>query len=153
MAIATGKRSPRYGFTRFSSRPAAGSTPTSRPRRRGLRSYKGPLATGLSPEQLPVCNGGPVNLSPSTIYRWVSASHDDMTDMELRQKVGYRPRKCAAGRAASRHSARNPNAAFPTLGEEALAAILGERPEETRLSTATQSAAIGRAPARATTSK
>lgn len=34
-------------------------------------------------------NGGPVDLSPSTIYRWVSAGYDGMTNMELRRKVGY----------------------------------------------------------------
>jgi hypothetical protein len=33
-------------------------------------------------------NGGPVDLSPSTIYRWVSAGYDGMTNMELRRKVG-----------------------------------------------------------------
>ena len=33
-----------------------------------------------------------LDLSPSTIYRWVSAGYDGMTNMELRRKVGYRPR-------------------------------------------------------------
>ena len=67
-------------------------------------------------------NGGPVDLSPSTIYRWVSAGYDGMTSMELRRKVGYRPRKRAAGRAAPRHSARRSHAAFLALGEDACAA-------------------------------
>lgn len=67
-------------------------------------------------------NGGPVDLSPSTIYRWVSAGYDGMTNMELRRKVGYRPRKSAAGRAATRHSARRSHAAFLALGEDACAA-------------------------------
>lgn len=67
-------------------------------------------------------NGGPVDLSPSTIYRWVSAGYDGMTNMELRRKVGYRPRKRAAGRAATRHSARRSHAAFLALGEDACAA-------------------------------
>ncbi len=67
-------------------------------------------------------NGGPVDLSPSTIYRWVSAGYDGMTNMELRRKVGYRPRKRAAGRAATRHSARRSYAAFLALGEDACAA-------------------------------
>ena len=60
--------------------------------------------------------------SPSTIYRWVSAGYDGMTNMELRRKVGYRPRKRAAGRAATRHSARRSHAAFLALGEDACAA-------------------------------
>lgn len=33
-----------------------------------------------------------MDLSPSTIYRWVAAGYDGMTNMELRRKVGYRPR-------------------------------------------------------------
>ena len=45
-----------------------------------------------------------------------------MTNMELRRKVGYRPRKRAAGRAATRHSARRSYAAFLALGEDACAA-------------------------------
>ncbi len=64
---------------------------------------KGLPAPGLSPEQLSARNGGPVDLSPSTIYRWVAAGYDGMTNMELRRKVGYRPRRRAAGRAATRH--------------------------------------------------
>ena len=67
-------------------------------------------------------NGGPVDLSPSTIYRWVAAGYDGMTNMELRRKVGYRPRKRAAGRAATRHSAHRSHAAFLALGEDACAA-------------------------------
>ena len=62
------------------------------------------------------------NLSPSTIYRWVSAGYDGMTNMELRRKVGYRPSKRDAGRAATRHSARRSHAAFLALGEDACAA-------------------------------
>lgn len=80
------------------------------------------LRRGLSPEQLSARNGGPVDLSPSTIYRLVSAGYDGMTNMELRRKVGYRPRKRAAGRAATRHSARRSYAAFLALGEDACAA-------------------------------
>ena len=71
-----------------------------------LEAIRGCLRRGLSPEQMAARNGGPVDLSPSTIYRWVSAGYDGMTNMELRRKVGYRPRKRAAGRAATRHSAR-----------------------------------------------
>ncbi|MFR7732377.1 MAG: hypothetical protein ACLU7D_02855 [Collinsella sp.] len=63
-----------------------------------------------------------MDLSPSTIYRWVAAGYDGMTNMELRRKVGYRPRKRAAGRAATRHSARRSYAAFLALGEDACAA-------------------------------
>lgn len=87
-----------------------------------LEAIRDCLRRGLSPEQMAARNGGPVDLSPSTIYRWVSAGYDGMTNMELRRKVGYRPRKRAAGRAATRHSARRSHAAFLALGEDACAA-------------------------------
>ena len=87
-----------------------------------LEAIRGCLRRGLSPVQMAARNGGPVDLSPSTIYRWVSAGYDGMTNMELRRKVGYRPRKRAAGRAATRHSARRSHAAFLALGEDACAA-------------------------------
>lgn len=79
------------------------------------------LRRGLSPEQLSARNGGPVDLSPSTIYRWVAAGYDGMTNMELRRKVGYRPRSHRAPRATS-HSARRSHASFLALGEDACAA-------------------------------
>ena len=80
-----------------------------------LEAIRDCLRRGLSPEQMAARNGGPVDLSPSTIYRWVSAGYDGMTNMELRRKVGYRPRRRAAGRAATRHSARRSYAGLATL--------------------------------------
>lgn len=80
------------------------------------------LGRGLSPEQMAARNGGPVDLSPSTIYRWVSAGYDGMTNMELRRKVGYRPRRRAPAASATRHSPRRSYAAFLGLGEDACAA-------------------------------
>ena len=49
-----------------------------------LEAIRDCLRRGLSPEQMAACNGGPVDLSPSTIYRWVAAGYDGMTNMELR---------------------------------------------------------------------
>ena len=80
------------------------------------------LGRGLSPEQLSARNGGPVDLSPSTICRWVAAGYDGMTNMELRRKVGYRPRRRAPAASATRHSPRRSHAAFLGLGEDACAA-------------------------------
>ena len=51
-----------------------------------LEAIRDCLRRGLSPEQMAARNGGPVDLSPSTIYRWVSAGYDGMTNMELRRK-------------------------------------------------------------------
>ena len=84
-----------------------------------LAAIRGGLARGLSPQQIAA---GTPGLSASTVYRWVDAGYDGMTNMELRRKVGYRPRKRAAGRAATRHSARRSHAAFLALGEDACAA-------------------------------
>lgn len=80
------------------------------------------LGRGLSPEQLSARNGGPVDLSPSTIYRWVAAGYDGMTNMELRRKVGYRPRRHTSKTSATRHSPRRSHAAFLGMGEDACAA-------------------------------
>ena len=84
-----------------------------------LAAIRGGLARGLSPQQIAATTPG---LSASTVYRWVDAGYDGMTNMELRRKVGYRPRKRAAGRAATRHSARRSHAEFLALGEDACAA-------------------------------
>ena len=84
-----------------------------------LAAIRDGLARGLSPQQIAATTPG---LSASTVYRWVDAGYDGMTNMELRRKVGYRPRKRAAGRAATRHSARRSHAAFLALGEDACAA-------------------------------
>lgn len=87
-----------------------------------LEAIRDCLRRGLSPEQMAARNGGPVDLSPSTIYRWVSAGYDGMTNMELRRKVGYRPRRRAPAASATRHSPRRSYAAFLGLGEDACAA-------------------------------
>ena len=47
---------------------------------------KGLHRAGSRPEQMAARNGGWWDLSPSTIYRWVSAGYDGMTNMELRRK-------------------------------------------------------------------
>ena len=61
-------------------------------------------------------------LSASTVYRWVDAGYDGMTNMELRRKVGYRPRSRRAPKRATSHSARRSHASFLALGEDACAA-------------------------------
>ncbi|MEQ2478181.1 helix-turn-helix domain-containing protein, partial [Collinsella sp. CLA-AA-H167] len=54
-----------------------------------LAAIRDGLARGLSPQQIAAATPG---LSASTVYRWVDAGYDGMTNMELRRKVGYRPR-------------------------------------------------------------
>lgn len=84
-----------------------------------LAAIRGGLARGLSPQQIAATTPG---LSASTVYRWVDAGYDGMTNMELRRKVGYRPRSHRAPKRATHHSARRSHAAFLALGEDACAA-------------------------------
>lgn len=52
----------------------------------------------------------------------MDAGYDGMTNMELRRKVGYRPRSHRAPKRATPHSPRRSHAAFLALGEDACAA-------------------------------
>lgn len=84
-----------------------------------LAAIRDGLARGLSPQQIAATTPG---LSASTVYRWVDAGYDGMTNMELRRKVGYRPRSRRAPRRATSHSSRRSHASFLALGEDACAA-------------------------------
>ena len=103
-----------------------------------LAAIRGGLARGLSPQQIAATTPG---LSASTVYRWVDAGYDGMTNMELRRKVGYRPRSHRAPKRATHHSARRSHAAFLALGEDACAAawemdtVEGARGDSARLLT------------------
>ena len=69
------------------------------------------------------------------------AGYDGMTNMELRRKVGYRPRSRRAPKRATSHSARRSHASFLALGEDACAAawemdtVEGSRGDSARLLT------------------
>ena len=75
------------------------------------------LRRGLSPEQI-ASTRPELGLSASTIYRWVAAGYAEMTNLDLRRKVGYRPRRRSAPRRAERHSARRSHEAFMRLSED-----------------------------------
>lgn len=75
------------------------------------------LRRGLSPEQI-ASTRPELGLSASTIYRWVAAGYAEMTNLDLRRKVGYRPRRRSAPRRAGRHSARRSHEAFMRLSED-----------------------------------
>lgn len=69
-------------------------------------------ARGLSPEQI-VATHPELGLSRSTVYEWIDRGYGDMSNMDLRRKVGYRPRHHAGGRArATRHSPERSHEAF-----------------------------------------
>lgn len=103
-----------------------------------LAAIRDGLARGLSPQQIPATTPG---LSASTVYRWVDAGYDGMTNMELRRKVGYRPGSRRAPKRATSHSARRSHASFLALGEDACAAawemdtVEGSRGDSARLLT------------------
>lgn len=75
------------------------------------------LRRGLSPAQIAATRPD-LGLSASTVYRWVDAGYAGMTNMELRRKVGYKPRSRKAPRSAPRHSARRSHGAFEGLPED-----------------------------------
>lgn len=87
-----------------------------------LSAIRSDLARGLSPEQISELRSDELGLSRSTIYRWVDAGYAGMTNMDLRRKVGYRPRKRLASRRPTRHDPRRSHDAFLALGEDACAA-------------------------------
>lgn len=98
------------------------------------------LRRGLSPEQI-AATRPELGLSTSTIYRWVDAGYDGMTNMELRRKVGYRPRRKSAPAGAGRRSARRSHAAFEALPGDARAGawemdtVVGRASDSARLLT------------------
>ena len=107
-------------------------------RRRQARGHQGRPRARAPPQQIAATTPG---LSASTVYRWVDAGYDGMANMELRRKVGYRPRSHRAPRRATHHSARRSHAAFLALGEDACAAawemdtVEGARGDSARLLT------------------
>lgn len=75
------------------------------------------LRRGLSPEQIAATRPD-LGLSASTIYRWVAAGYAEMANMDLRRKVGYKPRRRSALRSAARHSACRSYEEFMRLPED-----------------------------------
>lgn len=100
-----------------------------------LRAIQSCMRRGISPEQMSTKNGGPVDLSPSTIYRWVAEGFAGMTNMELRRKVGYKPRKHVAPRATTSHSPMRSHSEFLALGDVCEAAWEMDTVEGTRTDT------------------
>lgn len=83
-----------------------------------LEAIRDGLRRGLSPEQIAATRPD-LGLSASTIYRWVDAGYAEMTNMELRRKVGYRPRRRPApGGAGGRHEPRRSHDEFGRLPED-----------------------------------
>ena len=105
-----------------------------------LEAIRGCLRRGLSPAQIAATRPD-LGLSASTIYRWVDAGYAEMTNMELRRKVGYKKRSRKAPRRATRHSARRSHGEFMRLPEDERASawemdtVEGARADSARLLT------------------
>ena len=105
-----------------------------------LEAIRDGLRRGLSPEQI-AATRPELGLAASTIYRWVDAGYAEMTNMELRWKVGYRPSRKSAPAGAGRRSARRSHAAFEALPEDGRAGawemdtVVGRKADSARLLT------------------
>lgn len=95
-----------------------------------LAAIRDGLARGLSPQQIAATTPG---LSASTVYRWVDAGYDGMTNMELRRKVGYRPRSRRAPKRATSHSALTMDTVEGSRGDSARLLTLLHRPSRFQL--------------------
>lgn len=98
----------------------AGIDETEESARAKLEAIRDGLERGLSPEQIAHMHPE-LALSASTIYRWCDAGYERLSNMDLRRKVGYRPRKKRARAASTRHGPERSHQAFLAQGEDACA--------------------------------
>lgn len=83
-----------------------------------LATIRACLKRGLSPEQIAKTHPE-LALSASTIYRWVARGYAEMTNLDLRRKVGYRPRrKTAPGTGKASHHPKRAYGRFSELAED-----------------------------------
>ncbi|WP_417575424.1 IS30 family transposase [Paratractidigestivibacter sp.] len=82
-----------------------------------LSTIRSCLSRGLSPEQA-VALHPEMGISASTVYRWVDAGYAEMTNLDLRRKVGYKPRKRGAPKRPAPHSSRRSHDEFMRLPED-----------------------------------
>lgn len=104
-----------------------------------LEAIRNGVQHGLSPEQIAAIHPE-LDLSVSTIYRWIDLGYAGMTNLDLRRKVGYKPRK----RQTSVSQPKNPRrayAAFLKLDEDLQASawemdtVVGAKADNVRLLT------------------
>ena len=113
---------------------------TERGAARKIEIVRSDLARGLSPARIAATRPS-LGLSRSTIYRWCDEGYGGMSNMELRRKVGYRPRRRSSPRRATAHSDRRSHAAFQALPADARDAawemdtVLGAKSDSARLPT------------------
>lgn len=104
-----------------------------------LKAIRAGLKQGLSPAQIAATSD--LDLSASTIYRWVEAGYGEMTCLELRRKVGYKPRRRAGPHRRKKHSQARSFEHFCSLAEDTKASawemdsVLGRKQDDRRLLT------------------
>ena len=76
------------------------------------------LSRGLSPYEISTLFADEVDVSASTIYRWVEAGYGDMANIELERKVGFRPRRKKPQKKSTSHSRYRSYEAFCALSDE-----------------------------------
>ena len=84
-----------------------------------MAAVRSDVARGLSPAQIVSARVGEFGVSASTLYRWIDAGYAGMSNMDLRRKVGYKPRREEGGGARpTPHGPRRSHAAFSALPED-----------------------------------
>lgn len=87
-----------------------------------MAAVRSDMARGLSPAQIVEARKCQFEVPASTLYRWIGRGHAGMSNMDLRRKVGYKPRR---GRAEPRPTPHGPGrsyAAFLSLLDDEPAA-------------------------------
>lgn len=83
-----------------------------------LSLVRADLKRGLSPALISRMRAETLHASSSTIYRWISRGYHGMADIELRRKVGYKPRKEQRVIRPTSHGKEHSYKAFCALSEE-----------------------------------
>lgn len=87
-----------------------------------MAAVRADVARGLSPAQIAEARKGQFEVSASTLYRWIGRGYAGMSNMDLRRKVGYKPRRAASPARPTPHGPGRSHAAFLALPEEERAA-------------------------------
>lgn len=91
------------------------------------------MSRGLSPVQICTARAAQFKVDPSTVYRWIAAGYAGMSNMDLRRKVGYKPRRKKTPIRPTSHGPGRSHEAFLKL------------PEDRRASACEMDTVIGRA--------
>lgn len=86
-----------------------------------LSLIRADIRKGLSPAMISCMRKEELAASSSTIYRWITRGYHGMADIELRRKVGYKPRKRHVDPTPTSHGKERSYEAFCRLDEESRA--------------------------------